>query len=79
IGAFFEYNYDNLDNLNLTAGVRVDQHNLLGFFVTPRLHLRYTPWEKAAFRASVGRGKRSANIFAENQQMFATSRAINIV
>ena len=78
VGAFFEYNYDNLDNLNLTAGIRVDQHNLLGFFVTPRLHLRYTPWEKSAFRASIGRGKRSANIFTENQQIFATSRVINI-
>lgn len=79
VGAFFEYNYDNLSNLNLTAGVRVDQHNLFGFFVTPRLHLRYTPWEKAAFRASVGRGKRSANIFTENQQIFATSRTVNIL
>ncbi|WP_223034848.1 TonB-dependent receptor [Hanstruepera marina] len=79
IGGFFEYNYDNLDKLNLTAGVRVDQHNLLGFFVTPRLHLRYTPWEKSAFRASIGRGKRSANIFAENQKLFSTSRQINIL
>ncbi|TYB78228.1 TonB-dependent receptor [Bizionia myxarmorum] len=79
VGAFFEYNYDNLDNLNLTAGIRVDQHNLFGFFVTPRLHLRYTPWEKSAFRASIGRGKRSANIFTENQQIFATSRTINIL
>lgn len=79
VGAFFEYNYDNLDKLNLTAGVRVDHHNLLGTFVTPRIHARYTPWEKSALRASIGRGKRSANIFAENQNMFATSRAINIL
>lgn len=78
-GAFFEYNYDNLDKLNLTAGVRIDNHNLLGTFVTPRVHVRYTPWEKSALRASFGRGKRSANIFAENQQMFSTSRRINIV
>ena len=79
VGAFFEYNYDDLDKLNLTAGVRIDQHNLLGFFVTPRLHARYTPWGKSAFRASIGRGKRSANIFAENQSMFGTSRQINIL
>lgn len=78
IGAFFEYNFDNLEKLNLTAGIRVDNHNLLGTFVTPRFHMRYTPWEKSALRASFGRGKRSANIFTENQQMFATSRAINI-
>ncbi|CAH8282621.1 outer membrane receptor for ferrienterochelin and colicin [Mariniflexile fucanivorans] len=79
IGAFFEYNYDSLDKLNLTAGVRIDNHNLLGTFVTPRLNVRYTPWEKSALRASVGRGKRSANIFAENQSMFSTSRNINIL
>jgi outer membrane receptor for ferrienterochelin and colicin len=79
IGAFLEYNFDNLDKLNLTAGLRVDNHNLLGFFVTPRLHVRYTPWERSALRASFGRGKRSANIFAENQQIFSTSRTINIL
>ena len=79
VGAFFEYAYDNLERLNLTAGVRVDNHNLLGLFVTPRLHLRYSTWERSAFRASIGRGKRSANIFAENQNLFATSRNINIL
>ena len=78
LGAFFEYAYDNLENFSLTAGLRVDTHNLLGTFVTPRLHLRYAPWEKGVFRASVGRGKRSANIFAENQQLFASSRQIKI-
>jgi outer membrane receptor for ferrienterochelin and colicins len=78
VGAFFEYNFDNLDDLNFTAGMRVDNHNRLGLFVTPRVHARYTPWGKTAFRASVGRGKRLANIFAENQNLFATSRNINI-
>ena len=78
VGAFFEYAYDNSENLSVTAGLRVDTHNLLGTFVTPRLHIRYVPWEKGVFRASIGRGKRSANIFAENQQFFASSRQINI-
>jgi outer membrane receptor for ferrienterochelin and colicin len=78
VGGFFEYAYDDLDKFTMTAGVRVDQHNRLGFFVTPRLHMRYTPWEKSAFRTSIGRGKRSANIFAENQNMFSSSRQINI-
>ena len=78
LGAFFEYAFDNLENFSLTAGLRIDTHNLLGTFVTPRLHVRYVPWEKGVFRASVGRGKRSANIFAENQQLFASSRQVNI-
>ncbi len=79
VGAFFEYNFDNLGNLNFTAGIRADVHNRLGTFITPRFHLRYTPWDKSAFRISAGRGKRSANIFTENQQLFATSRSINIL
>ncbi len=79
VGGFFEYAYDNLDRFTMTAGIRVDQHNRLGFFITPRLHLRYTPWDRAALRASVGRGKRSANIFAENQSLFASSRQISIL
>ncbi len=79
VGVFFEYAYDNSDNFSLTAGLRLDHHNLIGTFVTPRLHLRYVPWEKGVFRASVGRGVRSANIFAENQQLFASSRQINIL
>lgn len=78
VGAFFEYAFDNLEKLNFTAGVRVDNHNRLGFFVSPRLHMRYSPWEKSALRFSAGRGRRSANIFTENQQLFATSRQINI-
>jgi outer membrane receptor for ferrienterochelin and colicin len=78
VGAFFEYAFDNLENFSLTAGLRVDTHNLLGTFITPRLHLRYVPWEKGVFRVSVGRGKRSANIFAETQQLFASSRQITI-
>ena len=78
VGGFFEYSFDNLDAVNLTAGVRIDHHNLLGTFVTPRFHARYTPWEKSALRFSFGRGKRAANIFAENQKLFASSRSINI-
>ncbi|OOV26948.1 TonB-dependent receptor [Flavobacterium sp. LM5] len=79
IGAFFEYTYDNDDNFSLVLGGRVDNHNRLGTFVTPRLHLRYNPWEKSVFRFSAGRGKRAANVFAENQSLFASSRALSIL
>jgi len=78
IGTFFEYAYDNAGNLSVTVGLRLDHHNLLGTFVTPRLHMRYVPWGRGVLRASVGRGKRSANIFAENQQLFASSRTVTI-
>jgi outer membrane receptor for ferrienterochelin and colicins len=79
LGAFFEYTYDNSSNFSLIAGGRVDNHNRLGFFVTPRFYIRYNPWNKGVLRASVGRGKRSANIFSENQSLFASSRALTIL
>lgn len=78
-GVFFEYTYDNGNNLALVAGGRFDVHNRLGAFFTPRLHLRYDPWKEANIRISAGRGKRAANIFAENQSYFGSSRAFNIM
>lgn len=76
VGAFFEYSYDDLEKVSLTAGLRADTHNNLGTFLTPRFHIRYSPWEKTSLRGSFGRGRRAANIFAENQQLFASSREI---
>jgi len=77
-GGFFEYAYDNSDNFSFTSGVRVDTHNLLGTYITPRLHIRYVPWEKGVLRASIGQGRKSGNVFAENQQLFASTRQIDI-
>ena len=79
VGAFFEYTYDSTDNFSIIVGGRVDNHNRLGFFATPRLHVRYNPWKNGVIRFSAGRGKRSANIFAENQQLFASSRTFSIL
>jgi outer membrane receptor for ferrienterochelin and colicin len=79
LGAFFEYTYDNTDNFSIILGGRVDTHNRLGTFLTPRLHVKYNPWKKGVLRFSAGRGKRSANIFAENQQLFASSRTFDIL
>jgi outer membrane receptor for ferrienterochelin and colicins len=78
VGAFFEYTFDNQDDFSLILGGRVDYGNRLGVFATPRLHLKYNPWEKGVLRFSAGRGKRTANIFAENQTLFASSRIFDI-
>ena len=78
IGAFFEYTFDSMEKWNIVAGLRVDAHNNLGTFITPRFHARYTPWDRAALRFSLGQGRKVANIFAENQTLFATNRTIDI-
>jgi outer membrane receptor for ferrienterochelin and colicins len=79
VGAFFEYTYDDTDKFSYVFGVRADNHNRLGSFITPRLHVRYNPWEKSVLRFSAGRGKRAANIYAENQQLFASSRQFSVL
>ena len=78
-GAFFEYTYDNNNDLSFILGGRFDYHNRLGAFLTPRAHLRYNPWEGGTIRASAGRGKRAANVFAENQSLFGSSREMMIM
>ena len=77
-GGFFEYSYDSLDKISLVAGVRYDFHNNLGNFFTPRLHLRYQPFEKTVFRLSAGTGRKPSNIISENQNVFATGRELVI-
>ena len=79
IAGFFEYSYDNLDNFSLVGGIRTDIHNNLGTFVTPRIHARFLPDPKTILRASIGSGRKAANIFAENQTLFGTNRVISII
>lgn len=79
VGAFFEYTFDDNNKFSYILGGRMDYHNRLGVFFTPRLHVKYNPWEKAVLRFSAGRGKRAANIFAENQNLFASSRVFSVL
>lgn len=78
VGGFFEYSYDSLEDFSLVTGLRLDHHNRLGTFLTPRVHLRYLPVEKTVVRASLGSGRKSANLFAENQTLFGTNRELVI-
>jgi len=77
-GAFAEYHYDDEGDFSATAGLRVDHHNLYGVYVTPRLHLRYAATEETILRLSMGRGQRTAQIFAENYGLLASARSVII-
>lgn len=74
-GIFGEYALNYKGKLNVVAGLRGDYHNYYGFFATPRLHVRYGINEnKTVFRLSAGRALKTANIFAENSYLMASSR-----
>ncbi|KIC65235.1 TonB-dependent receptor [Chryseobacterium taiwanense] len=77
-GAFAEYTLTGL-KYTLVAGARVDFHNLAGTQFTPRLNFKYDFTPQTILRLSAGRGFRTANVFAESQQYFASNRSIQIL
>ncbi|MCQ2347006.1 MAG: TonB-dependent receptor [Paludibacteraceae bacterium] len=77
-GIFAEYTYTYKDKITLLAGIRGDWSNRYGFFVTPRMNIRYTPFEWWTLRASAGLGYRSPNIIADNANYLPSSRIWNI-
>ncbi|MBL0069604.1 MAG: TonB-dependent receptor [Chitinophagaceae bacterium] len=78
-GGFFEYTFTPVERFNIVAGIRADRNSLFVWFATPRLHIRYEPVKGTTIRASIGRGQRTANIFAENMSVFVSSRQVNIL
>jgi outer membrane receptor for ferrienterochelin and colicins len=73
-GAFAEYTYQNARNLTVVTGLRLDYHNLYGWFLTPRLNVKYDPAKNTVLRLAAGRGQRTANPIAENAGMLVSSR-----
>ena len=79
IGGFFEYNYDNLDDFSFNGGIRIDNHNKLNTFLTPKFNLKYKINSKSILKLSYGRGKRLSSIFLENMNFFVSNRKIKIL
>ncbi len=77
-GLFLEYTLTG-ENYTLVAGARADFHNLAGTQFTPRVNFKYDFTPRTILRLSAGRGFRTANVFAENQQYFASNRQIEIL
>jgi outer membrane receptor for ferrienterochelin and colicins len=77
-GIFAEYTLTGL-KYTLVAGARADFHNLAGTQFTPRFNFKYDFTPQTILRLSAGRGFRTASVFAENQQYFASNRNIQIL
>lgn len=78
-GIFGEYTFTPNEKFSAIAGLRADHNSLFGFFVTPRLNLRYEPIRGTVLRVSVGRGQRTASVFAENMSVFVSARQVNFI
>lgn len=66
------------DDLTLITGLRVDHHNTFGSRWTPRALLKAKLAPNTVARASIGKGWRTINLFAENVTVLASSRDIII-
>lgn len=73
-GIFAEYTFNYNESLSLIAGLRGDWSSRYGFFVTPRMNIRYAPFEWWTLRGSIGLGYRSPNIIADNAAYLVSSR-----
>jgi outer membrane receptor protein involved in Fe transport len=77
-GAYVQYTYNLNDRFIMLAGIRADHSSIYDFFVTPRVHLKYNPFDWFHIRASAGKGFRTANVLAENNFLLSSSRKIRI-
>ena len=73
-GIFAEYTYTYKDKVTLLVGIREDYSTRYGFFTTPRMNLRYAPFEWWTIRGSIGLGYRSPNAIADNAAYLASNR-----
>jgi outer membrane receptor for ferrienterochelin and colicins len=64
------------DRLTWIAGIRADQHNQFGMYVTPRTLIKYDATPRLILRANIGTGWRTVNLFSENIGLLVSSRNI---
>ena len=55
-------------------GIREDYSTRYGFFTTPRMNVRYAPFEWWTLRGSIGLGYRTPNAIADNAAYLASNR-----
>ena len=77
-GVFAEYTYTYKDKVTLLAGIREDYSTRYGFFTTPRMNVRFAPFEWWTLRGSVGLGYRSPNALADNAAYLASNRMVPV-
>ncbi len=72
-GIFAEVTTKPFNGVTLIGGMRVDEHNMFGTFVTPRVHGKWSMTDYTTLRASAGKGYRVPTLVAENISAFITS------
>ena len=73
-GFYGQYTYKIGEQFTLMGGLRWDHSNIHGSFVTPRMHLKYSPNDLLTLRGSAGKGYRTIHVMSEYNYLMASSR-----
>lgn len=73
-GLFAEYTFHAGSRFTAVAGLRGEWYSGEGFRLSPRVTLRYSPFEQLVIRLNGGRGLRRADPLADNIGVFSTGK-----
>lgn len=78
-GAYAQYTFKPSYKFTAMAGLRVDYSSLYNrTYLTPRLHVKWTPTDWMTLRASTGKGYRTPHAHAENHYLLTSGRTLVI-
>lgn len=76
LGAFAEYTFHYKESFSAIISLRGDWYYGQGVHLSPRLTLRWTPFDQLVLRANGGRGLRSAVPLVDNLGVLSTTKLI---
>lgn len=75
-GLYAQYTYNLDERVIVMAGLRGDHSSEFGWYVTPRLHLKWMPTDLLSLRATAGRGFRTVHPLAEMHYLLGSGRTL---
>ncbi|MBP7476963.1 MAG: TonB-dependent receptor [Chitinophagales bacterium] len=77
-GVFVEHAYTKDSTMTIVLGLRYDNHNQWGNFLTPRGAIKFSPNSNWNARFTVGKGFRTVSLITENMGWMVSSRVVQI-
>jgi len=75
LGVFGEYTFHAGEKFTSIAGARGDWYRIGGVRISPRLTLKYTPFDQLVLRLNAGRGLRNSCPLTDNIGVFSTGKS----
>ena len=77
-GAYAQYTFTPSYRFTAMAGLRADRSSINGFYLTPRMHLKWVTTDWLTLRGSAGMGHRTVRPLAEYHYILASGRSIEM-